>query len=71
MVIGFLGLLEGGREQVGGRQAAVGPPFFRDRQNLFLSGQMIEAVSRADSLAKREVDRAARPTNARRVRELC
>jgi hypothetical protein len=50
-----LSFLECGREQVGGRQTAVRPPFLGDRQNLFLRGQVIEAVGRADSLAKGKV----------------
>ena len=50
-----LGFLERGREQVGGRQTAVGPPFLGDRQNLFLRRQVIEAVNSADSLAESKV----------------
>jgi len=44
-----------GREQVGDRQTAVGPPFLGDRQNLFLRRQVIEAVSSSDSLAESKV----------------
>jgi hypothetical protein len=47
--------LECCREQVSGRQTAVGPPFLGDGQNLFLRWQVIEAVNSANGLAESEV----------------
>jgi len=50
-----LGWLEGSGEQVAGRQAAVGPPFLGDGEDLLLRGEMVELIGGLDGLAKREV----------------
>src|SRR5215469_12908639 len=51
------GWLEGGGEQIAGRQAAVWPPFLRDVQHLLLRRNVIELVRGPDGLAQREVAR--------------
>ena len=43
-----LGWLEGGGEQVAGRQAAVRPPFLGDSQDLLLGGQVVQPVGGLD-----------------------
>ena len=48
-----LGWLEGGGEQVAGGQAAVGPPFLGDGENLLLRGQAVEVVGVANRFAQR------------------
>src|SRR5215469_4091953 len=52
-----LGRLEGGGEQVAGRQAAVGPPFAGDVEHLLLAGEVVEVVDGPDGLAQRQVTR--------------
>src|SRR5215471_14415740 len=52
-----LGRLEGGGEQVAGRQAAVGPPFAGDVEDLLLAGEVVEVVGGLDGLAERKVVR--------------
>src|ERR1700722_7911433 len=52
-----LGWLEGGGKQIAGRQAAVGPPFPGDGQDLLLGGQVVQLVSGPDRLAERQVAR--------------
>ena len=52
-----LGWLEGGGEQVAGRQATVGPPFLGDSQDLLLGGQVVQLIGGLDGLAKRQVAR--------------
>src|SRR6266849_6922335 len=52
-----LGPLEGGGKQVAGRQAAVGPPFLGDGEDLLLSGEVVELVGDLDGLTEREVAR--------------
>ena len=49
--------LEGGGEQVAGRQAAVGPPLLSDSENLLLAGQVIQPIYGLDGLAERQVSR--------------
>ena len=49
------GRVEGGREQVAGRQAAIGPPLLGDGQDLLLRGEVIEPIGGLDGLAKREI----------------
>src|ERR1700722_19990755 len=51
-----LGWLEGG-EQVAGRQAAVGPAFLSDGQDLLLGGQVAQLIDGLDGLAERQVAR--------------
>jgi hypothetical protein len=48
---------EGRGEQVTGGQAAVGPPFLGDRQDLLLAGQVVELVVGLDGLTERQVTR--------------
>ncbi len=48
------GFVRGG-EQVAGSQAAVGPPFVGDGEDLLLGGQVVELVGGLDGLAEREV----------------
>src|SRR5215467_15383372 len=52
-----LGRLEGGGEQVAGRQAAVGPPFAGDVEDLLLAGEVVEVVGGLDGLTERKVAR--------------
>src|SRR5580693_1924044 len=51
------GGLEGGGEQIAGREAAVGPPFLGDREDLLLRREMVEVVGGLDGLAERQVAR--------------
>jgi hypothetical protein len=53
----FLGPLEGGREQVAGRQAAVWPRSLGDSQDLLLGGEVVELMGGPDSLTERKVTR--------------
>ena len=50
-----LGRLVGGGEQVAGGQAAVGPPFLGDVDDLLLRGDVVEPVGGPDGLAQRQV----------------
>src|SRR5215467_14802261 len=52
-----LGRLEGGGEQVAGSQAAVGPPFAGDVQDLLLGGEVAELVRDLYRLAEGKVAR--------------
>jgi hypothetical protein len=52
-----LGPLEGGGKQVAGRQAAVGPPFLGDGEDLLLGGEVVELIGDLDGLTEREVAR--------------
>src|SRR5215469_9829962 len=52
-----LGRLEGGREQVAGRQAAVGPPFAGDVEDFLLGGEVVELIRGPHGLAERKVAR--------------
>src|SRR6266516_1964481 len=54
---GCLGRFEGGGEQVAGRQAAVGPPFLGDGQDLLLGGQVFQLIDGLDGLMERQVAR--------------
>jgi hypothetical protein len=54
---GWAGRLEGGGKQVAGRQAAVGPPFLGDVEDLLLAGEVVEPVGGLDGLTEREVAR--------------
>src|SRR6202020_3026061 len=54
---GRVGRLECGREQVACRQAAVGPPWLSDVEDLLLAGQMVALVRAPDCLAQRQVAR--------------
>src|SRR6266581_3046189 len=52
-----IGPLEGGGKQVAGRQAAVGPPFLGDGEDLLLGGEVAELIGGPDGLAERKVAR--------------
>jgi hypothetical protein len=52
---GCVGRLEGGGKQVASRQAAVGPPFLGDAEDLLLTGEVVELIGGLDSLTEREV----------------
>jgi hypothetical protein len=52
-----LGPLEGGGKQVACRQAAVGPPFLGDGEDLLLGGEVVELIGGLDGLTEREVAR--------------
>src|SRR6266498_844415 len=52
-----LGLLDGGGEQVAGGQAAEGPPFLGDGEDLLLGGEVVELVGGLDGLTQRQVAR--------------
>ena len=47
--------LEGGREHVAGREAAVGPPLLRDVQHLLLGWEVVELIRVPDGLAEGQV----------------
>jgi hypothetical protein len=47
--------LEGGREQVAGREAAVGPPLLGDVEHFLLGWDMVEVVRVPDRFAEREI----------------
>ena len=49
--------LECGGKQVAGRQAAVGPPFLGDGDDLLLGGAVVELIGGLDGLTEREVAR--------------
>ena len=50
-----LGGLEGGGKQIAGRQAAVGPPFVGDSEDLLLGGKVVELIGGPDGLTERKV----------------
>src|SRR6266581_7425135 len=52
-----IGPLEGGGKQVAGRQAAVGPPFLGDGEDLLLGGEVVELIGGLDGPTEREVAR--------------
>jgi hypothetical protein len=52
-----LGRLEGGGKQVAGRQAAVGPPFLGDGEDLLLGGEVAELIGDQDGFTERKVAR--------------
>ena len=54
---GALGWFKGGREQVAGGEAPVGPPFVGDGEHLLLGGEVVELIGGLDRFAQREVTR--------------
>src|SRR5258705_10306055 len=49
--------LDSGGEQVAGREAAIGPPFFGDGEDLRRGGEMVEPIRGLNRLSEREVAR--------------
>ena len=50
-----LGRLESGGEEVAGRQAAVGPPFLGDGEDLLLGGEVVELIGGLHSLTEGKI----------------
>src|SRR5207248_10383842 len=51
----LLGRLVGGREQVGRRKAAKGPPLLGDVKDLLLAREVVEGIGALHGLAQREI----------------
>ena len=51
------GPFEGGRKQVAGRKAAVGPPLLGDGEDLLFAGTVVEFIGGLDGLTERKIAR--------------